>query len=153
APGRSIPSLPGASGEGREGRPSGHYSVPQGILCMTTSSGPPDKPTWHGSASGPSPRRPAPPSRRNKVLAIGAVMLVLVGAIAGLIYMINPVTEPNFLAVWIDQYGDLEIPVNAWAEQDRKAVLDVNWQAKQAFTKQERHQLEAQLRELQGQHD
>lgn len=83
--------------------------------------------------------------------ALVAAMLLLAGAIAGVIWWLQPFAQAQFVALWIDQYQDPSVPVSSWAAQDREALLELPWQQKNAFARQERHLLLAALHQLEGQ--
>jgi hypothetical protein len=90
----------------------------------------------------------AAPSRRRKALILLAVILLLAGAIAGLLYRIQPVKEPYFLGLWIDQTDDPLIPFSPWAEAERAALLEIGWPEKDGFGRQELTLLRDELKSL-----
>jgi hypothetical protein len=87
------------------------------------------------------------------VLGLLAVVLLLAGTIIGLILWIQPVRDPYFLPLWIDQYRDARIPLNPWAEPDRKALLAMGWPEKSAFGRQEFELLKSELASLENRTD
>jgi hypothetical protein len=87
------------------------------------------------------------------VLGLLAVILLLTGTIIGLIHWIQPVHEPYFLPLWIDQYRDVRIPLNPWAEPDRQAMLAMGWPEKSAFGRQEFQLLKTELGSLENRPD
>jgi hypothetical protein len=87
------------------------------------------------------------------VLGLLAVILLLTGTIIGLIYWIQPVRDPHYLPLWVDQYRDARIPFNPWAEADRKAMLAMGWPEKSAFGRQEHELLKSELASLENRSD
>src|SRR5262245_12301984 len=97
------------------------------------------RPNWRaGATAAPAARKTASP-KRGKIIAIILAMLALAGAVAALVFFLQPVPQPYFEAIWIDEYRDARIPINAWADQDRTGLREVRWQDRNAFNSQERH--------------
>lgn len=92
-----------------------------------------------------------PAAKRNQALALVFAILVLIGAIAALIFYLRPAPNPYFIAVWIDEYQDRRLPVNPWSKQDREALLALPWRENSAFTSQERDRLVRVLQDLKEQ--
>ena len=113
---------------------------------MADRLGPTSRQNWRaGEPATSAGRTPTGSSKRSKIIAILFVMLALLGAIAAWFFYVRPVPEPYFEAIWIDEYRDTRIPVNAWADRDRTALRGVRWQETNAFTRQERHLLQGEL--------
>src|SRR5262249_39742582 len=113
---------------------------------MADRLGPTSRQNWRaGEPATSAGRTPTGSSKRRQIIAILFVMLALLGAIAAWFFYVHPVPEPYFEAIWIDEYRDTRIPVNAWADRDRTALRGVRWQETNAFTRQERHLLQGEL--------
>src|SRR5262245_4995502 len=97
--------------------------------------------TWRGRESRPGLPAPRQSTSRGKLAGVAAAVCVIAGVIVGLLLWIRPVTEPYFLGVWIDNYGDGLVPRRPWVESDRSALLALPWQEKDAFAEQERRLL------------
>jgi hypothetical protein len=112
---------------------------------MMNSTPKPLEPRWRGLPSH-APAGAGPSSRkRTKVVVLTVLVLVLVGVVAGLLYWIRPIHTPYFLAAWVDQNVDPQIPVNPWAPQDREALRALPWEDQNAFASQSRHRLVSEL--------
>jgi hypothetical protein len=103
---------------------------------------------WRGAAPRPTAQPQPPSGKRGKVLGLSAAILALVGALVAWIFYPSPVRNPYFLAIVISEYRDPGIPINAWANQDRQALLAFPWRDNNAFTSQQRNLLVQELRNL-----
>jgi hypothetical protein len=101
---------------------------------------------WRGRSLGPPAEGAASP-RRRKVVILVAIILLIAGAILGLLFSIQPIKEPYFVGLWIDQIDDPLIPGNPWAAADRRVIEAMGWPEQNAFSRQERKLL---LQELNG---
>jgi hypothetical protein len=102
---------------------------------------------WRGKSSGPAAEGSAQPRRRKAVIVL-AIILIMAGAVAGLLYRIQPVKEPYFLGLWIDQIDDPMIPCTPWAEADRHALLEIGWPEKNGYSRQQLSLLRDELKSL-----
>jgi hypothetical protein len=120
---------------------------------MSSGPKPSDSHIWRGKRSTPPTGAQAAAQKRRQIVTLFFVILALAGATAAWFFFLRPLARPYFVAIWIDQYTDLRIPVNAWSEQDRHDLLNIGWEEKNEFASQERHQLLDELRGLEGKKD
>src|SRR5262245_11835022 len=105
---------------------------------------------WLESAQ---PQQPADRvwTRRRKIGLTVALMQLLVGFIAGLLYWLVPAPTTHFVPLWITEYKSKHIPVNFLAGPDRDALVWRDYfprQSEGAFGSQERHLLMQELASL-----
>jgi hypothetical protein len=105
-------------------------------------------PSWQGTASRASTRQQVVATRRAKIVSAVVAILLLVGAIAAWLLWPDPVPRPHTLAIWVCDYPDRRIPINPWAEQDRKTWLTLPLKDTNAFPSQQRNLLVQELRKL-----
>src|SRR5262245_1401479 len=102
---------------------------------------------WRGSAPVRPGAKAASP-RRGKIVSVAAVFLFLAGTVAAVVWWFRPVPEAQFVALWVDQYQDQNMPVSAWAAKDRDILRQISWKEKNTFASQEHDLLLAELRGL-----
>lgn len=86
-------------------------------------------------------------SKRRQVFTLLVVLVFLVGALLAWVLIPRRLPSPHPLPIAVTAYKDFYLPVNARAEQDREALLEVFTQAKNLQAIQERDQV---LQELNG---
>lgn len=118
---------------------------------MAQNSKPSNPHGWRAGA--PTSSTHSTSARRGKLRFVVGAILLLLGALAGVLWWLNPITDPQLVAVWIDQYDDPSIPVNAWAAQDSAALLKLPWKKTESFARQDQHLLLAELRNLEQRSD
>ncbi len=94
-------------------------------------------PLWRPSESRPSGPAPTAPHRRRQIYVALAVLAALLGATAAWLLFLSEPPRPAFLGIWIDEYNESRVPVNAWAERDRQALESLPWQSTRAFSSQQ----------------
>lgn len=99
---------------------------------------------WHG-ARGRAGRADSRQARLRKIYALAAVMLVLAGAVAALLFYLQEPPRPSLVVLRIDQYRDPRLPFSPWAAQDRDALQKLGLKENNAFTSQEKELLRQQL--------
>jgi hypothetical protein len=109
---------------------------------------------WRGTSSAGTPEagaghRPQKSGKSRQIFTILAVMLALIGIVAGFLYLLRPSAKPYFVPIFITEYKQRQIPVNSQAEHDRQALADGNYFENQStFGSQEKDQLVKVLAKL-----
>src|SRR5437588_11240302 len=88
-------------------------------------------PAWHDNAGAnhgpgaPGARR----ARRGRQLFLTlAALLAVAGAVFGFLLYLRQAPSPTFVALWITEYEDPNVPPIPYAEQDWAALLALPWQ-------------------------
>src|ERR1700730_8861304 len=102
---------------------------------------------WRTSQQGP--RVEGSPARRlrARMTALATVLVVLMVGLGALLLHSRPPPNASFVGVWITEYVDPRLPVNAWAAEDRDALLGIGWRAHDRFSFQEQKLLERDLKQ------
>lgn len=120
---------------------------------MTEPSRPNRPTTWQGNASRIAASQQAKTGKRNKIVALGFAILLLLGATAAWVFWPTAAPQPYTLPVWVSDTTDRHIPINPWAAQDRKAWLDLALKHNNAFTSQQQNLLVRELGRLESLED
>jgi hypothetical protein len=105
---------------------------------------------WRGSA--PSRRKSQQESRQGRIIAVGVVVCVLIGAVIAWLLLLAPSVEPHFLPIYVSEHGDA-LPPRAWVRQDAEALGTLHWRARDTFPSQKRDLMRGELRNLATLHD
>jgi hypothetical protein len=81
------------------------------------------KKSWRAASTAAPNGTPAPARKRRTIFKLLATMLALAGIFLAILFAIRRTPKPDFVAITADEYKDLHIPVNAWSEQDREALV------------------------------
>jgi hypothetical protein len=103
---------------------------------------------WREEKQGWQSARPEPAAKGGRVFTALAVIVMLVGAIVGLVLLLRPVHEPVVRTIAVTEYSQPVFPINGMAEQDSDALKQRFGEAYKARASQTSDALRRELKNL-----